>query len=93
MASQQQQIIDTIFSMKRKLLRGNDCMYKPPPFSTRACSQSSADLEEADSPFADSRQDLKRKSQYARASDPDFLSDPRPHKKVRLPALRDLGTA
>ena len=30
MASQQQQIIDTIFSMKRKLLRGNDCMYKPP---------------------------------------------------------------
>jgi hypothetical protein len=27
MASQQQQIIDTIFSMKRKLLRGNDCMY------------------------------------------------------------------
>jgi hypothetical protein len=36
MASQQQQIIDTIFSMKRKLLRGNDCMHKPPPFSTGA---------------------------------------------------------
>jgi hypothetical protein len=30
MASQQQQIIDTIFSMKRKLLRSNDCMDKPP---------------------------------------------------------------
>ncbi|KAJ4380755.1 hypothetical protein N0V86_004117 [Didymella sp. IMI 355093] len=64
MAGQQQQIIDTIFSMKRKLLRGND-----------------SDLEEADSPFADYRQDLKRKSQYARASDPDFLLDPRPYKK------------
>ncbi|KAF1930853.1 uncharacterized protein M421DRAFT_418327 [Didymella exigua CBS 183.55] len=64
MAGQQQQIIDTIFSMKRKLLRGND-----------------SDLEEADSPFADYRQDLKRKSQYARASDPDFLADPRPYKK------------
>ncbi|KAJ4985709.1 rxt2-like protein [Stagonosporopsis vannaccii] len=64
MASQQQQIIDTIFSMKRKLLRGSD-----------------SDLEDADSPFANYRQDLKRKSQYARASDPDFLSDPRPYKK------------
>ena len=42
-----------------------------------------ADLDEADSPFANYRQDLKRKSQYARASDPDFLSDPRPYKKVR----------
>ncbi|KAJ4310775.1 hypothetical protein N0V94_008277 [Neodidymelliopsis sp. IMI 364377] len=63
MAGQQQQIIDTIFSMKRKILRGND------------------DAEENDSPFADYRQDLKRKSQYARASDPDFLSDPRPYKK------------
>lgn len=42
------------------------------------------DLEDADAPFADYRQDLKRKSQYARASDPEFLSDPRPYKKVRL---------
>ncbi|KAF2632228.1 hypothetical protein BU25DRAFT_358985 [Macroventuria anomochaeta] len=64
MAGQQQQIIDTIFSMKRKILRGSD-----------------SDLEEEDSPFVDYRQDLKRKSQYARASDPDFLSDPRPYKK------------
>jgi hypothetical protein len=47
-----------------------------------------ADTEETDSPFADYRQDLKRKSHYARASDPDFLSDPRPYKKVRLPPLR-----
>lgn len=29
MAGQQQQIIDTIFSMKRKILRGNDCMRQP----------------------------------------------------------------
>ncbi|XPS74984.1 hypothetical protein M3J09_007096 [Ascochyta lentis] len=64
MAGQQQQIIDTIFSMKRKILRGPD-----------------ADAADADSPFADYRQDLKRKSQYARASDPDFLADPRPYKK------------
>ncbi|KAJ8116227.1 hypothetical protein OPT61_g2301 [Boeremia exigua] len=40
-----------------------------------------SDPEEADSPFASYRQDLKRKSQYARASDPDFLSDTRPYKK------------
>ena len=31
MAGQQQQIIDTIFSMKRKLLRGNDCTSLPAP--------------------------------------------------------------
>ncbi|KAF2131486.1 hypothetical protein P153DRAFT_286395 [Dothidotthia symphoricarpi CBS 119687] len=62
MAGQQQQIIDTIFGMKRKLLRRDD-----------------SDTEDAaDSPF---RQDLKRKTRYARASDPDFLSDPRPYKK------------
>ena len=36
MAGQQQQIIDTIFSMKRKLLRGNDCTYQPAPCS--ACA-------------------------------------------------------
>lgn len=41
-------------------------------------------MEDADAPFADYRQDLKRKSQYARASDPEFLSEPRPYKKVRL---------
>lgn len=29
MAGQQQQIIDTIFSMKRKMLRGSDCTYLP----------------------------------------------------------------
>jgi hypothetical protein len=43
-----------------------------------------ADLEDTDTHFADYRQDLKRKSQYARASDPEFLADPRPYKKVRL---------
>ncbi|KAF2833227.1 hypothetical protein CC86DRAFT_279026 [Ophiobolus disseminans] len=64
MASQQQQIIDTIFNMKRKLLRKDD-----------------TDTDEADAFNNDSRQDLKRKVQYARGSDPDFLLDPRPYKK------------
>jgi hypothetical protein len=97
MAGQQQQIIDTIFSMKRKILRGNDGTRRLAP--TLALSLSSlehrltatVDAGETDSPFADYRQDLKRKSQYARASDPDFLSDPRPYKKVRSPHMRRLG--
>jgi hypothetical protein len=47
-----------------------------------------ADTDEADS-FSDAnKQDLKRKVQYARGSDPDFLSDPRPYKKVGLGLLR-----
>ncbi|CAO2650602.1 Nn.00g018940.m01.CDS01 [Neocucurbitaria sp. VM-36] len=65
MAGQQQQIIDTIFNMKRKILRRDD----------------SADTDEADPPFSSQKQDLKRKVHYARASDPDFLLDPRPYKK------------
>ncbi|KAH8731168.1 RXT2-like protein [Phaeosphaeriaceae sp. PMI808] len=62
--SQQQQIVDTIFGMKRKLLRKDDI-----------------DTDEGDSPFGADKQDLKRKVQYARGSDPDFLLDPRPYKK------------
>jgi len=41
-----------------------------------------ADTDESDSFYSDGRQDLKRKVQYARGSDPDFLSEPRPYKKV-----------
>ncbi|KAH9865456.1 hypothetical protein J1614_009040 [Plenodomus biglobosus] len=63
MAGQQQQIMDTIFAMKRKMLRKDD-----------------SDAEE-DSPFDSNKQDLRRKVHYPRASDPDFLSDPRPYKK------------
>jgi hypothetical protein len=36
MAGQQQQIIDTIFSMKRKMLRRDDCQDPPAPLATRA---------------------------------------------------------
>ncbi|KAH5073478.1 hypothetical protein HBI42_037130 [Parastagonospora nodorum] len=64
MASQQQQIIDTIFSMKRKLLRKDD-----------------TDTDEGDPFSSANKQDLKRKVQYARGSDSDFLSDPRRYKK------------
>ena len=33
--SQQQQIIDTIFSMKRRILRPDDCTRRPPPMPRR----------------------------------------------------------
>lgn len=42
-----------------------------------------ADTEE-DAPFSSNKQDLRRKVHYARASDPDFLLDPRLYKKVRF---------
>ncbi|KAL5114662.1 hypothetical protein ACEQ8H_007456 [Pleosporales sp. CAS-2024a] len=64
MASQQQLIIDTIFGMKRKLLRADD-----------------ADTDEGDAFSPANKQHLKRKVQYARGSDADFLSDPRRYKK------------
>ncbi|KAH9870609.1 hypothetical protein IAQ61_006086 [Plenodomus lingam] len=63
MAGQQQQIMDTIFAMKRKMLRRDD-----------------SDTEEGSS-LDSNKQDLRRKVRYPRASDPDFLSDPRPYKK------------
>lgn len=40
-----------------------------------------ADTDEADAFDDENRQDLKRKVQYARGSDPDFLSDPRPYRR------------
>lgn len=50
----------------------------------RQCAQltGAADTDESDNFYSNDRQDLKRKVQYARASDPDFLSEPRPYKKV-----------
>jgi hypothetical protein len=52
--------------------------------STCAQLTGAADTDEADNFYGDNRQDLKRKVQYARGSDPDFLSEPRPYRKVRL---------
>jgi hypothetical protein len=43
---------------------------------------SAADTDEGDSFSGSTKQDLKRKVQYARGSDSDFLLDPRPYKKV-----------
>lgn len=84
MAGQQHQIMDTIFAMKRKMLRRDDCSlpFKPPLYLFAPLTRV-ADAED-DAPFANQRHDLRRKVQYARASDPDFLSDPRPYKKVCL---------
>ncbi|KAA8625159.1 hypothetical protein PtrSN002B_007104 [Pyrenophora tritici-repentis] len=65
MAGQQQQILDTIFSMKRKMLRRDD-----------------SDTEDSETTLSNKKQDLRRKVHYARASDPDFLTDPHPYKKV-----------
>ncbi|RMZ69207.1 RXT2 [Pyrenophora seminiperda CCB06] len=64
MAGQQQQILDTIFNMKRKLLRKDD-----------------SDAEDSETPLSNKKQDLRRKVHYARASDPDFLTDAHPYKK------------
>jgi hypothetical protein len=49
-----------------------------------------ADADEADVFSGANRQDLRRKVQYARGSDADFLLDPRPYKKVgwTLPGSR-----
>ncbi|KAF2018838.1 hypothetical protein BU24DRAFT_458572 [Aaosphaeria arxii CBS 175.79] len=65
MAGQQQQIIETIFNMKRRLLRNDD----------------SSDSEEPDSPYNNRMQNLKRKAQYARPGRPETSSDPPPYKK------------
>ncbi|KAK1915666.1 hypothetical protein P3342_003476 [Pyrenophora teres f. teres] len=69
MAGQQQQILDTIFNMKRKMLRKDD-----------------SDTEDSETALSNKKQDLRRKVHYARASDPDFLTDPHPYKKVCISA-------
>ncbi|ORY13457.1 RXT2-like protein [Clohesyomyces aquaticus] len=63
--SQQQQILDTIFSMKRRILKRDD----------------SSDSDEGDTPYNHRMQSLKRKAQYARSGKPESASDPPPYKK------------
>ncbi|KAF2472010.1 uncharacterized protein BDR25DRAFT_302815 [Lindgomyces ingoldianus] len=63
--SQQQQIIDTIFSMKRRILKRDD----------------SSDSDEGDTPYNHRMQSLKRKAQYPRSGKQESASDPPPYKK------------
>ncbi|KAF1956064.1 hypothetical protein CC80DRAFT_68140 [Byssothecium circinans] len=65
MAGQQQQIMETIFSMKRRLLRNDD----------------SSDSEENEKPYSNQKQSLKRKVQYTRSGEPEHVSNGRPFKK------------
>ncbi|KAF2266849.1 hypothetical protein CC78DRAFT_577774 [Lojkania enalia] len=65
MAGQQQQIIDTIFNMKRRLLRKDD----------------SSDSEETDTPYNNRMQSLKRKAQFTRSGKPESPSEAPPYKK------------
>ncbi|KAJ4296739.1 hypothetical protein N0V90_006787 [Kalmusia sp. IMI 367209] len=67
--SQQQQIIDTIFSMKRRILHPDD----------------SSDSEETAPIYGTQKQSLKRKVQYSRAGDTDLATDNRPYKKRNPP--------
>ncbi|KAH7114397.1 RXT2-like protein [Dendryphion nanum] len=65
MAGQQQQIIETIFNMKRRLLRKED----------------SSDSDESDTPYNNGMRSLKRRVQYTRHGKPESPSDPPPYKK------------
>ncbi|OCL15041.1 hypothetical protein AOQ84DRAFT_370732 [Glonium stellatum] len=65
MAGQQQQIIDTIFSMKRKILRKDD----------------STDSEESDTPFNNRIQNLKRKARYSQVNKLDLGGEPPAYKR------------
>jgi hypothetical protein len=47
-------------------------------------NMSVADTDDADAFSGAKKQDLRRKVQYARGSDADFLLDSRPYKKVGL---------
>lgn len=65
MAGQQQQIIDTIFSMKKKILRKDD----------------SSDSDESDTPFNNRTQNLKRKSRYSQVTKLDLGVEPPAYKR------------
>lgn len=65
MAGQQQQIIETIFNMKRRLLRKDD----------------TSDSEESDTPYNNGMRSLKRRAQYTRHGKPESSADPPPYKK------------
>lgn len=82
--SQQQQIVDTIFSMKRRLVRTEDCKCRSISYVRSLLTTAASESEETETPYSNQKQSLKRKAQYTRSGDPDFLSDPRPYKKVRL---------
>ncbi|KAL5373401.1 hypothetical protein DPSP01_012759 [Paraphaeosphaeria sporulosa] len=63
--SQQQQIIDTIFSMKRRILRPDD----------------SSDDEDTAPTYGPQKQSLKRKVHYSHHGDTDLVNGHRPYKK------------
>ncbi|KAF1968637.1 hypothetical protein BU23DRAFT_558369 [Bimuria novae-zelandiae CBS 107.79] len=63
--SQQQQIIDTIFSIKRRILRPDE----------------SSDEDGTIPSYGNQKQSLKRKVQYSRSGDADLAADHRPYKK------------
>ncbi|CAI6247462.1 unnamed protein product [Periconia digitata] len=65
MAGQQQQILDTIFSMKRRILRNDD----------------SSDSDDTEKLHGSQKQSLKRKAHYTRSGDLESLSNPQPYKK------------
>ncbi|KAF2202716.1 hypothetical protein GQ43DRAFT_447943 [Delitschia confertaspora ATCC 74209] len=66
MASHQQQLIaDTIFNMKRRILRRDDA----------------DDTEENETPFNNGRHNLKRKATYTRFRGPESTLEPPPYKK------------
>ncbi|KAF2731170.1 hypothetical protein EJ04DRAFT_499188 [Polyplosphaeria fusca] len=67
MAGQQQQIMDTIFSMKRRLMRKDD----------------SSDSDETDTPYNKRLQSLKRKAQYTRSGKPELQDAPPFKKRIQ----------
>lgn len=82
MAGQQQQIIDTIFNMKRRLLRKDDCMKSSMYAQRHPLSFLASDSDETDTPYNPRMQSLKRKAQYARSGKPESSLDHPPFKKV-----------
>jgi hypothetical protein len=84
MAGQQQQIIDTIFNMKRRLLRKDDCKYASYSSLRQPLNLPASDSDETDTPYNHRMQSLKRKAQYTRSGKPETASDPPPFKKVRV---------
>lgn len=83
MAGQQHQIQDAIYSLKRRLLRGEDCtVYSLSPLHPLTCCPATDD-DESDNPLDNNyRQNLKRKSRYTRYGRPEDPAAPPPYKKV-----------
>ena len=91
MAGQQQQIIDTIFNMKRRLMRKEECKTTTYPPAT-ICSHAStaSDSEDSETPNNEFKHSLKRKAQYTRSGKPESASDPPPYKKARHLSLAQI---